>query len=349
MRRLIPNTFGLPVTARRIVTAKTPASLCRYWQKAQENNDPVIILGYGSNTLFTTDFSGTIINNRIMDIAIHETDSHYLLRVGAGMLWHDLVKLTLAAGQYGLENLAMIPGSVGSAAIQNIGAYGTEFKQFADYVEIVELETGKRMTVLDGEYGYRDSIFKHAYRDGFAVLYVGLKLPKAWQPAVTYGDLQKLAKTQPSPQKIFNLVCKTRQRKLPNPDLIGNGGSFFKNPTVSPNLAKKISQRYPGMPSYPQPNGGIKLAAGWLIEQCDLKGYEIGGAAVHTNQALVIINKHNATPDDIVNLASHVRQKVSDKFRINLEPEIRFIGAESELEAVRLLANIEPKDRSCEA
>lgn len=348
MNECIPNTFGLSVKARQVVAAKTPQALCEYWQYAKEQHLPVMILGGGSNTLFTTNFDGIVILNGIEGIHSKETETDYLLRVGAGVLWHDLVRKTIADGQPGLENLAMIPGTVGSAPIQNIGAYGAEFKQFSDYVEIIHLDSGERETVHDGQYGYRDSIFKHQYRKGVAIIYVGIKLPKQWMPSLLYSDLQTLVECEPTPQTIFDFVCTVRKQKLPDPALIGNGGSFFKNPVVSEELVQTIRCTHPDLPVYPNEAGGVKLAAGWLIDQCGLKGFELGGAAVHENQALVIINKHHATPSDIVKLASLIRYKVAERFGVELEPEIRFIGKKGEIDAIKLLNDIARKDFACE-
>lgn len=343
----ILNTFGLSVTAKNVVVAKTPKAVCDYFSKAIKRNEPVMVLGYGSNTLFTENFLGTVILNRIGGIITGETDESYLLHVGAGVSWHKLVEKTIARGQYGLENLALIPGSVGSAPIQNIGAYGVEFKQFVDYVDIVELATGTIITIKDGKYGYRDSIFKHQYRNGYAIVRVGLRLAKAWQPNLSYGVLKSLHRDKRTARDIFDFVCSIRQQKLPDPVIVGNGGSFFKNPLVHADLADKIRDDYPDIPIYLQPNGKVKLAAGWLIEKCGLKGYQLGGAAVHKEQALVIINKRNAAPNDIVKLASFVRQKVAEQFQVFLEPEIRFIGAEGEIDATKLLVDVAREDQSC--
>lgn len=340
MKTLIPNTFGLEVYAKQVMVANDVTELCQYWQQAQVQNLPVLILGQGSNTLLTGDFAGVVILNRIKGITFREVDNDYLFHVGAGEIWHDFVTHTVMAGYNGLENLALIPGCVGSAVIQNIGAYGVEFQNFADYVEIVELATGNITIVTNGQYSYRDSIFKHQYRDGYAVVYVGVRLTKKWQPILNYGDLQKLDANMVTAKDIYQRVCQIRRQKLPDPAVIGNGGSFFKNPVVSAVLVQHISASYPNLPSYPQANGQIKLAAGWLIDQCGLKGYQLGGAAVHTEQALVLINKSNANAYDVVRLAAFVRQKVVDKFGVLLEPEIRFIGRFGEQDATQVLNEI---------
>lgn len=240
----------------------------------------------------------------------------------------------------GLENLALIPGCVGSSPIQNIGAYGVELQRVCEYVDCVELSTGKHLRVNAAEcrFGYRDSIFKHEYQDRFAIVAVGLRLPKQWQPVLTYGDLTRLDPTTVTPQQVFDSVCHMRTTKLPDPKVNGNAGSFFKNPVVTGNIAQELLAKFPTAPHYPQADGSVKLAAGWLIDQCQLKGMRIGGAAVHQQQALVLINADNATSQDVVQLAHHVRQKVGEKFNVWLEPEVRFIGPQGEMNAVEIIA-----------
>ncbi|WP_085246715.1 UDP-N-acetylmuramate dehydrogenase [Gilliamella mensalis] len=332
MKQKIPNTFGLTVFAQNVVTITTVEQLQQVWQDNSQNL-PIIIIGEGSNTLFTCDFDGIVIVNRIKGITITETEQAWHLKVGAGEIWHDLVSTTIAQNISGLENLALIPGCVGSAPIQNIGAYGVEFQNIADYVELLELATGKIITVTDGQYGYRESIFKKAYLQGYAVINVGIKLSKQWQPVLNYGELRNFDPKSVTPKMVFNKVCEIRRSKLPDPKVLGNGGSFFKNPVVDKIVADKLLEIYPNMPIYPQVNGQIKLAAGWLIDQCGLKGYQIGGAAVHQQQALVLVNKNQATAQDVVELARYIKKCVFQKFLVSLSPEIRFIGNSSEIDA----------------
>ncbi|OCG01185.1 UDP-N-acetylmuramate dehydrogenase [Gilliamella sp. wkB112] len=330
MKSKIPNTFGLNVFAEQVITVTSVEQLKEVWKNLSPNQ-PVMIIGEGSNTLFTCDFAGTIIVNRIKGVAITETDDQWCLQVGAGEIWHELVAQTISQNIPGLENLALIPGCAGSAPIQNIGAYGVEFQKVADYVELLELATGKIITVTDGHYGYRESIFKQSYAQGYAVIYVGIKLPKHWQPVLTYGELRNFEPETVTAKMIFDKVCEIRRSKLPDPKVLGNGGSFFKNPVVDKKIADQLLEKYPTMPIYPQANNQVKLAAGWLIDQCGLKGYQIGGAAVHQQQALVLVNKHNATAQDVVALARYIRNTVLQKFSVNLSPEIRFIGSTGEI------------------
>lgn len=336
MNQKIPNTFALDVYANQVETVETVEQLMQVW-KTNTDSQPIMIIGQGSNTLFTENFAGTIIVNRIKGLTITETPTHWHLKVGAGEYWHDLVANTINQNIPGLENLALIPGCVGSAPIQNIGAYGIEFQKVADYVELLEFATGKIIRVTDGQYGYRESIFKQKYADGYAVVYVGIKLPKQWSPVLTYGELRNFDPESVTPKMIFDKVCEIRRSKLPDPNILGNGGSFFKNPVVDKKFADKLLEKYPTMPIYPQTNGQIKLAAGWLIDQCGLKGYQIGGAAVHQQQALVLVNKDNATAQDVVALARYIISAVLQKFSVHLSPEIRFMGATGEINVDKYL------------
>lgn len=336
MNQKIPNTFALDVYANQVETVETVEQLMQVW-KNNTDSQPIMIIGQGSNTLFTENFAGTIIVNRIKGLTITETPTHWRLKVGAGEYWHDLVANTINQNIPGLENLALIPGCVGSAPIQNIGAYGIEFQKVADYVELLEFATGKIIRVTDGQYGYRESIFKQKYANGYAVVYVGITLPKQWSPVLTYGELRNFDPESVTPKMIFDKVCEIRRSKLPDPNVLGNGGSFFKNPVVDKKFADKLLEKYPTMPIYPQTNDQIKLAAGWLIDQCGLKGYQIGGAAVHQQQALVLVNKDNATAQDVVALARYIINAVLQKFSVHLSPEIRFMGATGEIDVDKFL------------
>lgn len=334
------NTFGIQVAAARIVIAESVQLLSDAWTASMYAQQPALILGEGSNVLFLQDFKGTVIVNRIKGIQVAETDDAWLLDVGAGENWHHLVEYTLQRGMPGLENLALIPGCAGSSPIQNIGAYGVEIKKVCDYVDCVELSSGRALRVTNKEcrFGYRDSIFKHDYQDRFAIVAVGCRLPKTWVPVLSYGDLTKLDPATVTPQQIFESVCKMRISKLPDPKVNGNAGSFFKNPVISAEKAGKLISCVANVPHYPQPDGSVKLAAGWLIDQCQLKGHRIGGAAVHQQQALVIINEGGAGSADIVSLAHYIRQRVGERFDVWLEPEVRFMGGKGEVSAVETVA-----------
>ncbi|WP_281075968.1 UDP-N-acetylmuramate dehydrogenase [Klebsiella quasivariicola] len=334
------NTFGIERSARTIVRAETEQQLLSAWQTAVAAGEPTLILGEGSNVLFLNDYAGTVILNRIMGIEVSETPEAWRLHVGAGENWHQLVRFTLQHAMPGLENLALIPGCAGSSPIQNIGAYGVELQRVCEYVDCIELKTGlkQRLSAAECRFGYRDSIFKHEYQDRYAIVAIGLTLAKAWQPVLSYGDLTRLDPQTVTPQQVFDAVCHMRMTKLPDPKINGNAGSFFKNPIVSAQVAETLLAQFPHAPHYPQANGTVKLAAGWLIDQCQLKGQRIGGAAVHRQQALVLVNEDRATSEDVVKLAHYVRQQVGTKFDVWLQPEVRFIGTHGEVNAEESIA-----------
>ncbi|WP_064601591.1 UDP-N-acetylmuramate dehydrogenase [Photobacterium sp. J15] len=332
-RSLAPfHTFGIEVAAEHIIVAESPRELVAIWQDEQYCSLPKMVVGQGSNILFCEDYAGVIVLNRIRGVEVTETADSYLLHVGAGEDWHQLVSSTIENNMPGLENLALIPGCVGSSPIQNIGAYGVELKDVCQYVDVIELETGKqsRIAAEDCQFGYRDSVFKHAMKNTHAIVAVGLCLSKHWQPNISYGPLAKFDAEDVTPQAIFDEVCRIRQLKLPDPKVLGNAGSFFKNPVVESKLRDKLLTLYPDMPSYAMADGSYKLAAGWLIDRCGLKGYQSGGAKVHEQQALVLINHHHATAQDVLTLARHVVSSVAQKFGVSLEHEVRFMNAHQE-------------------
>lgn len=334
------NTFSLPHSCRKIVQATSVEQLQQTWQQARDAGQPVLVLGAGSNVLFIEDFSGTVILNRLSGVQYAQTQDSWLIHAAAGENWHDLLVAALMRNIPGLENLALIPGYAGSAPIQNIGAYGVEFKQFCDYVDCLEPATGRRLrlSATECQFAYRDSIFKHAAGRHYIVVAVGLRLPKRWQPVLSYGELVHLNPDKLTPRQVFAEVCRIRRNRLPEPVQFGNAGSFFKNPVLAAEQAAELLSRYPHAPQYPQSDGTIKLAAGWLIDQCQLKGYRLGDAAVHQQQALVIVNLQAATSLQVVQLARLIRQRVGEKFKVWLEPEIRFIGADGEVNATQVMA-----------
>ncbi|QLB20985.1 UDP-N-acetylenolpyruvoylglucosamine reductase [Vespertiliibacter pulmonis] len=329
------HTFHLPVSATHIVAVKTADELLYKWQQANNAHQPILLVGQGSNLLFLDNFCGTVILNQLKGIKHSEDEHFHYLHIAGGENWHELVQWTLSQGIYGLENLALIPGCVGSAPIQNIGAYGVEFENVCDFVDVLNLRSGEyfRLEKNQCEFGYRESIFKHQYKDGYAIIAVGLKLSKAWQPVLSYGSLANLDPTDVTARQIFDEVCAVRSAKLPNPDEVGNAGSFFKNPIISLAKFNELQTAYPTIPHYFQADGTVKLPAGWLIDQCQLKGFQIGGASVHTQQALVLINKHNATGTDVLALSRAVRHKVREKFGVEIHPEVRFIGKNGEVDS----------------
>jgi len=333
------NTFALPIYATRVISINSVSALIASWHEARMADQSILLLGEGSNVLFIEDFSGILLLNRIKGISCTEDSNYWYLHVGAGENWHYLVCYTLQHCMSGLENLALIPGCVGAAPIQNIGAYGAELKNFCQYVDLLNLNNGiiHRLMVEDCQFDYRDSIFKHSYKENFVIIAVGIKLIKAWIPILNHNDLNQLDPLTITAEDIFNKVCATRCRKLPNPAITGNAGSFFKNPIVSRKKVIEILKKYPRAPYYIQPNHCIKLAAGWLIESCALKGYRIGGAAVHQQQASVLVNINNAVSQDILDLARYVRRQVVEEFAIYLEPEVNFIASNGKINPVECI------------
>ncbi|UXI01161.1 UDP-N-acetylmuramate dehydrogenase [Photobacterium sp. TY1-4] len=326
------HTFGIETQAQQILVAESTADLVAIWQDEQYQTMPKLIVGQGSNLLFCEDYAGVVVLNRIAGITVTETPSAYHLHVGAGEDWHQLVCETIARHMPGLENLALIPGCVGSSPIQNIGAYGVELKDVCQYVDIVELATGKekRLTAEACQFGYRDSVFKHQLKETHAITAVGFVLPKAWQPNISYGPLAKFDASTVGAKDIFEEVCRVRREKLPDPAVLGNAGSFFKNPVISRELRDRLLTQYPTMPSYEMADGSCKLAAGWLIDQCGLKGHQIGGAKVHEQQALVLVNAGGARASDVVALAAEVVAMVQQAFGVRLVHEVRFMAATQE-------------------
>ncbi|MDH2998932.1 UDP-N-acetylenolpyruvoylglucosamine reductase [Pasteurellaceae bacterium LFhippo2] len=329
------HTFHLPAKASHIVEFSDVETLLTEWRHAKIENKPVLLLGQGSNVLFLEDFDGVVLVNKLKGIQHKQDEQFHYLHVAGGENWHELVKWTLANKMAGLENLALIPGCVGSAPIQNIGAYGVEFEKVCDFVEVVNLNNGERFTLTKEqcEFGYRESVFKHQYKDNYAIVAVGLKLAKAWQPTLTYGSLTQFDPQTVTPQQVFDEVCAVRSSKLPNPDEFGNAGSFFKNPVIEFAKFEAVQTAFPTIPHYPQADGSVKVPAGWLIDQCNLKGFQIGGAAVHIQQALVLINKENALGKDVLALATEVRRQVREKFKIEIHPEVRFMGKTGEVDS----------------
>lgn len=318
------NSFKLDIGAKAIVDITSLKVL----QALLPIDKQVLVLGGGSNILFTQHFDGTILHNRLKGISITQDDEHYYLQVAGGENWHDLVMHCVAQGIGGLENLALIPGTVGAAPIQNIGAYGVEFSELCDEVEAYDLREGSlhRLSCDQCRFGYRDSLFKQQRH--YFISHVRLKLAKRWQATLNYGELKEWAnnlRRPPTPLQVAQQIIAIRQRKLPDPKVIPNVGSFFKNPYVSLAQAKQLMAEYPNMPQYPAMNK-VKLAAGWLIDQLGLKGFAIGGAAVHQQQALVLINQGNATAKDVVLLAQSIREQVHARFNVTLEPEVNFVG-----------------------
>ncbi len=326
---LLPyNTFGLDVACQQLSRVSERQQLIDVCLQSYRASTPLLVLGGGSNVVFTEFFAGHVVVVESKGIAVSEDIHHYYLSVEAGENWHELVKYCLVNNVSGLENLALIPGSVGAAPIQNIGAYGADFSMFCDWVEYLDLSSGE-LIKLDANachFAYRESIFKGALKDCSVILSVGLKLKKDWLPNIEYGPLRQFD-SDVSANDIFDAICQTRMSKLPDPAKLGNAGSFFKNPIISVGQFHQLKTQYPDIVGYAVDERLIKVAAGWLIDNAGLKGYQIGGAAVHLQQALVLVNRDNATGDDVCKLALWIIKAIKEKFAITLEVEPRIIGA----------------------
>ncbi|QJC33107.1 UDP-N-acetylmuramate dehydrogenase [Enterobacteriaceae endosymbiont of Donacia clavipes] len=328
------NTFNIKSNAIKVTKVKNLKQLCQIWQKYKKKKLPCLILGKGSNVLFLNDFYGLVIINKIKGIYINESSKYWNLHINSGENWHKLVKYTIKNKIYGLENLALIPGSVGSAPIQNIGAYGSSIKNFCQYVDIINPINQKiqRINKKECKFKYRDSIFKYDDYKNYVIISIGLSLSKKWIPNLNYKDLKKLRNNiNITPQQIFNYICDIRKKKIPNPKIYGNAGSFFKNPFISFKIGLKLLKIYPQIPIFIE-NNKLKLSAGWLINQCKFKGYTQKGVMVYSKQSLIILNKsNNATGMDVLKLAIKIYNTVGIKFGVWLEPEVKIINSYGEV------------------
>jgi UDP-N-acetylmuramate dehydrogenase len=330
------NTFGIVAKARALVRVRGEADVLQLMADSEHGHVAKFVLGGGSNIVLTGDVKPLVLKIEVPGRRLIEDGPRFtVLEAGAGENWHDFVTWTLEQGHAGLENLALIPGTVGAAPVQNIGAYGVELQDRFEALDAIDLVTGKIFTLDAAQcaFGYRDSVFKHvAAKEGdfglggrALILRVRFRLPKPWKPVLGYADLQRKIQetgiTDPSARQIYEWVCTVRANKLPDPRVIGNAGSFFKNPTVSPEQCQDIIAREPNIVHYPMPDGTVKLAAGWLIDACGWKGKSVGNAGVYERQALVLVNRGGATGGEVVTLARAIQTSVYERFGIRLEPE----------------------------
>lgn len=323
------HTFGLQASAKDIIHIKQINDLHVLLGKTY--NTDFIIIGEGSNSVFIEDYQGVLVRIELKGIAIDECKDFQYLDVAAGENWHEFVGFCLKHQIYGLENLALIPGTVGACPIQNIGAYGVEVCRFIDTVQYFDLATGavKELSGEQCQFGYRDSIFKQELLGKAIVTNVRFKFPKKWVPENSYGDLQSLSEL--TAENIYQKVIEIRQSKLPDPNLLGNAGSFFKNPVVTKEKLTQLQQAHPYVPFYPMADDKFKLAAGWLIDQAGLKGKTFNGVAVHDKQALVLVNKTgDATGEDLLLAIREIIKTVKAQYQITIEPEVRVYGQNGE-------------------
>lgn len=327
------NTFGLPVVAENFAAFANVEELPGLLRYAQEKKWPLFILGGGSNILLTQPIKGLTLHNRILGIRISREDEQYAwVEVGAGEVWHRLVLWALDHNLGGLENLSLIPGYVGAAPMQNIGAYGVELKDTFESLEAVEIATGRLRTfsLEDCAFGYRESVFKHAYKGQYIITKVIFRLQKPPHTLHTdYGairaTLEQSQGEKQTIQAISKAVIHIRQSKLPDPADLGNAGSFFKNPELPITQFTTLQARYPDIPYYQVPGKQVKVPAAWLIEQCGWKGKRVGNTGAHAKQPLVLVNYGGATGSDIWSLAMKIQRSVADTFGIRLDPEVNVL------------------------
>jgi len=322
------NTFGIESRARYFVQCASTAEVTAAVDQAAGRGWPRLVLGGGSNLLLTRDFPGLVMHMSNRGIALVETRADaFVVRAAAGESWHGLVLHTLDAGWNGLENLALIPGTVGAAPLQNIGAYGVELESVFESLDALDTQTGAVVTLKREACGfaYRDSIFKGVARDRYVILEVSLRLPRNKPPVIDYADLRawfaRLGVSQPDAREVCAAVVAIRRAKLPDPAVAGNAGSFFKNPLVAADKFAALKVFYPDLPGYAQPGGAVKLAAGWLIDHAGWKGRTLGGAAVSQTQALVLVNRGGAVAADVLALAQAIQADIRARFGVELIPE----------------------------
>jgi UDP-N-acetylmuramate dehydrogenase len=328
------NTLRLPARAAWFAAVDNVDGLRAVLDDPRIQGLPRLVIGGGSNLVLAGNFPGLVLH-----VAFHgrtrvqEDAEAFYIRAGGGENWHDFVRWTLEMGWPGLENLSLIPGTVGAAPVQNIGAYGLEMAEYFYSLRAYDLETGKTVGFdkRDCAFGYRDSFFKQAGKGRYLIAAVTFRLPKKWKPVTGYADVSRELEAQgittPTPLQLSDAVIAVRRRKLPDPAEIGNAGSFFKNPVVSADEHARLAAAHPGVPSYPQADGRVKLAAGWLIEQAGWKGRRLGPVGCYEKQALVLVNHGGATGADVLATSTAVRSDVRARFGVDLEPEPVFAGS----------------------
>lgn len=334
---LAHNTFGIDAKCSRFVEYASVEEAQQLVASLTEADQPLLILGGGSNLLLTGDYQGTVLHSAIMGIEVMENSSFenqedekgsVFLKCGSGEVFDDVVAYAVEHGYHGAENLSIIPGEVGASAVQNIGAYGVEAKDIIYKVEAVEIATGKVVNFdnADCQYSYRQSKFKHEWRDKYLVTHVIYRLSKTFTPDLDYGNIRaSLADkhiAEPTAQQLRDVIIEIRNAKLPDPKVEGNAGSFFMNPIVEKAKYDELAAQYPGMPHYTIDAEHEKIPAGWMIDQCGWKGKNLGRAGVHDKQALVLVNRGGATGEEIVKLCETIRKDVFEKFGIEIHPEV---------------------------
>lgn len=322
------NTMAIPATAKALLEVHAMDDIVVALKYVQQHAMPLLVLGGGSNTIFRQDYAGLVMLNRLRGIHVLEENAYTVtVRVAAGENWHDFVKYSLTQGWYGLENLALIPGLVGAAPIQNIGAYGVEIKDVLLSLELIDVATGQTasMTNAECDFAYRESRFKHDLADKVIITAVVLRLSKQPNVNIEYPALAQQFDFLPSPHEVFTVVCDIRSAKLPSVDDYPNAGSFFKNPIISAEHYERLKQDHPELVAFPAAQG-MKLAAGWLIDQAGWKNKHDRGVRVHQQQALVLINPDRCSGDDIIAYANAIQNDIQHRYGVALEIEPRVYG-----------------------
>jgi len=327
------NTFGIDAKARFFISIDSVEKLKTILSLEQFKSAKKLFIGGGSNLLLLNDFDGLVIKIEISGIdKVTENENGVILKAGAGVIWHDFVMYCVDNRFYGVENLSLIPGTVGAAPMQNIGAYGVEIKDVFESLEALNTSTLEVETfnLEKCRFGYRESIFKHEAKDKYVILNVSFNLQKKGNLNLEYGaikdTLSQMQISNPTLKEVCEAVISIRKSKLPDPAKIGNSGSFFKNPEIPITRFEKLKEKYPNAPSYPVNENLVKVPAGWLIEQAGWKGHREGNVGVHTKQALVLVNYGGGTGSEIKALAEKIQKSVFEKYGIEINPEVNFIG-----------------------
>jgi UDP-N-acetylmuramate dehydrogenase len=325
------NTFGIDAKCSRFLEYESVAEAQEVAKILRESSIPYIIIGGGSNLLLTKDYEGVVVRSDVLGIQIADDR----MTCGSGEVFDEMIEASLMAGLYGLENLSLIPGDVGASAVQNIGAYGVEAKDYIERIEAVEIATGRVMTIPaeDCGYGYRQSKFKQEWKNRYLITHVTYRLSTDFLPHLDYGNIREALRqahgaddvSALTAQQLRDAIIGIRQAKLPDPKVMGNAGSFFMNPIVSRERYEQLAAQYPGMPHYEVDKDHVKIPAGWMIDQCGWKGKSLGRAGVHDKQALVLVNLGGATGDEIVRLCQAIQKDVEAKFGIDIHPEVNII------------------------
>jgi len=324
------NTFGIEAKCDRFLEYASVEEAQQVADMLRQSATPYIIIGGGSNLLLTRDFEGVVVHSAIKGMTPVD-DPQHAIRCGSGEVWDDVVAWCVSHQYYGAENLSLIPGDVGASAVQNIGAYGAEVKDLIVRVEAVEIATGqvRIFTPEECQYGYRQSRFKHEWKDKYLMTHVTYQLSADFSPRLDYGniraELERRAISQPTAQQLRQVIIDIRNAKLPDPKVLGNAGSFFMNPVVSRQQYEALAAQYPGMPHYTVDAEHEKIPAGWMIDQCGWKGRSLGPAGVHDRQALVLVNRGGATGADIVRLCQTIQHDVRQRFGIDIQPEVNVV------------------------